>query len=132
LQSGSAEGTLLGGCLSLLVATLGTPREMDWRDAIVFLEDLGEAPYRVDRMLFHLWEAGKFNGVRGVIFGEMKDCGQMEWLRTDLLRPFADLGIPVAAGLASGHTSGRNICLPLGVPARLQDDRLFILEGAVC
>jgi muramoyltetrapeptide carboxypeptidase len=132
LESGSAEGILLGGCLSILVTTLGTPREMDWRGAIVFLEDLGEAPYRVDRMLFHLREAGKFNGVRGVIFGEMKDCGQMELLRNILLRPFAGLGIPVAAGLASGHTSGRNICLPLGVRARLQDDRLFILEGAVC
>jgi muramoyltetrapeptide carboxypeptidase len=132
LQSGSAEGTLLGGCLSLLVTTLGTPREMDWRGAIVFLEDLGEAPYRVDRMLFHLREAGKFEGVRGVIFGEMKDCGSMESLRDNLLRPFAGLGLPVAAGLASGHTSGRNICLPLGVRARLEDDRLFLLEGAVC
>ena len=132
LESGSAEGTLLGGCLSILVTTLGTPREMDWRGAIVFLEDLGEAPYRVDRMLFHLREAGKFNGVRGVIFGEMKDCGQMELLRDILLRPFAGLSIPVAAGLASGHTSGRNICLPLGVRARLENDRLFILEGAVC
>jgi len=132
LRSGSAEGILLGGCLSLLVTTLGTPREMDWRGAIVFLEDLGEAPYRLDRMLFHLREAGKFDGVRGVIFGEMKDCGPMELLWADLLRPFDDLGIPVASGLASGHTSGRNICLPLGVRARLQDDRLFILEGAVC
>jgi muramoyltetrapeptide carboxypeptidase len=132
LQSGSAEGTLLGGCLSLLVTTLGTPREMDWRGAIVFLEDLGEAPYRLDRMLFHLREAGKFNGVQGVIFGEMKDCGQMELLRPELLKHFDGLGIPVAAGLASGHTSGRNICLPLGVRARLENGRLFILEGAVC
>jgi muramoyltetrapeptide carboxypeptidase len=131
LQGGSAEGTLLGGCLSLLVTTLGTPREMDWRGAIVFLEDLGEAPYRIDRMLFHLREAGKFNGVRGVIFGEMKDCGSMESLRDHLLRPFAGLGVPVAAGLASGHTSGRNICLPFGVQVRLENDRLFILEGAV-
>ncbi len=141
LRGGRAEGTLLGGCLSLLVTTLGTPREMDWRGAIVFLEDLGEAPYRLDRMLFHLREAGKFDGVRAVIFGEMKDCGtkdcetresRQESLGPDLLRPFTDLGIPVAAGLASGHTSGRNICLPLGVRARLEDNRLFILEGAVC
>jgi len=131
-QGGSAEGTLLGGCLSLLVTTLGTPREQDWRGAILFLEDVGEAPYRLDRMLFHLREAGKFSGVQGVIFGEMKDCGQMDLLRPELLRHFDGLGIPVAAGLASGHTFGRNICLPLGVQARLQDDRLFILEGAVC
>jgi muramoyltetrapeptide carboxypeptidase LdcA involved in peptidoglycan recycling len=67
-----------------------------------------------------------------VIFGEMKDCGQMELLRPELLKHFDGLGIPVAAGLASGHTSGRNICLPLGVRARLENGRLFILEGAVC
>jgi muramoyltetrapeptide carboxypeptidase len=132
LRGGSAEGTLLGGCLSLLVTTLGTRLETDWRGAILFLEDLGEAPYRVDRMLFHLREAGKFEGVRGVIFGEMKDCGEMDLLRTDLIRPFERLGIPVAAGMASGHTSGRNICLPFGVRARMEDSRLFILEGAVC
>ena len=126
LAEGSAEGTLLGGCLSIALTTLGTPREIDWHDAIVFLEDIGEAPYRIDRMLFQLREAGKFDSVRGVVFGEMKDCGT-----PDLLRHLKDLSIPVAAGLPSGHTSGKNICLPLGVQARLAGGALTILEGAV-
>lgn len=127
LAEGSAEGRLLGGCLSIAVTTLGTPREVDWSNAIVFLEDVGEAPYRVDRMLFQLKEAGKFADVRGVVFGEMKDCGQ-----PDLLRHLAGLGVPVLAGLPSGHTTGRNICLPFGVNAMISEDRLTILEGAVC
>ena len=126
LSEGVAEGTLLGGCLSILVTTLGTPREIDWRGAIVLLEDLGEAPYRIDRMMFHLREAGKFEGVRGVIFGEMKDCGA-----PDLMAQLKHLGIPVVTGFPTGHTSGENVCLPLGVQARLENDRLTILEGAV-
>jgi len=126
LAAGTAEGTLLGGCLSIAMTTLGTSREVDWHDAIVFLEDVAEAPYRIDRMLFQLREAGKFDGVKGIVFGEMKDCGQ-----PDLLRHFAGRGIPVCAGFPSGHTSGPNICLPLGVRAQLSDDRLTILEGAV-
>jgi muramoyltetrapeptide carboxypeptidase len=126
LAPGAAEGTLLGGCLSIAMTTLGTSREIDWRDAIVFLEDVGEAPYRIDRMLFQLKEAGKFDGARGVVFGEMKDCGQ-----PDLLRHLAVLEIPVCAGFPSGHTSGPNVCLPLGVRARVADGVLTILEGAV-
>ena len=126
LAPGAAEGTLLGGCLSVVMTTLGTSREIDWRDAIVFLEDVGEAPYRIDRMLFQLREAGKFEGVNGIVFGEMKDCGQ-----PDLLRQFAGLGIPVCAGFPSGHTSGPNVCLPLGVRARVAGGVLTILEGAV-
>jgi muramoyltetrapeptide carboxypeptidase len=126
LSAGTVEGTLLGGCLSIAMTTLGTPREVDWRDAIVFLEDVGEAPYRIDRMLFQLREAGKFDGVKGIVFGEMKDCGQ-----PDLMRHFAGAGIPVCAGFPSGHTSGPNVCLPLGVRAQLSGDRLTILEGAV-
>ncbi len=131
LREGRAEGTLLGGCLSLLVTTLGTRREIDWRGAIVLLEDLNEAPYRIDRMLFHLREAGKFEDVRGVIFGEMKDCGPTDLLRETIVAAFEGMNIPLAIGLHTGHTSGRNICVPLGVRARLDGDRLTFLEGAV-
>jgi muramoyltetrapeptide carboxypeptidase len=126
LAAGAAEGTLLGGCLSIVMTTLGTSREIDWSGAIVFLEDVGEAPYRIDRMLFQLREAGKFDGVKGIVFGEMKDCG-----KPDLLRQVAGLGVPVCAGLPSGHTSGASMCLPLGVRANMADGRLTILEGAV-
>lgn len=128
LMAGRAEGVLLGGCISLLAATLGTSREIDWQNAIVFLEDLNEQPYRLDRLLFHLREAGKFEKARGIVFGEMKNCLDAE---KTILRALEDLKIPMAFGLPSGHTSGGSVCLPLGVEARLEDGRLTILEGAV-
>ncbi len=128
LVPGRAEGLLLGGCLSLLAASLGTPREIDWPDSIVFLEDVGEKAYRLDRLLFHLREAGKFEGVRGIVFGEMKDCPDAE---ATIRRVLGELKIPMAFGLPSGHTNGGSICLPLGVAARLEDGRLTILEEAV-
>ncbi len=72
---GSAEGMLYGGCLSLLCASLGTSYEVETRGTILFVEDLGEPAFRIDRMLMQLKLAGKFEGVRGVIFGEMLNCG---------------------------------------------------------
>lgn len=135
LRPGAAEGTLLGGCLPMLVATLGTAREVDWQDAIVLLEDVASKPYQIDRMLFHLREAGKFRGVRGIVFGEMKDCRQhteQGYLLEDVvLRALQGMDVPIVYGFRSGHTTGGNICLPLGVRARLSDDRLEILEEAV-
>ena len=76
LVDGASEGRLYGGCLSILVAALGTPYEIDSAGKILFLEDIAEKPYRIDRMLMQLKLAGKFDGVRGIIFGEMKDCQQ--------------------------------------------------------
>jgi muramoyltetrapeptide carboxypeptidase len=133
LRSGGAEGVLLGGCLSILVAALGTPREPDFDGALLFLEDLDERPYRIDRMLFHLREAGKLAGVRGIIFGEMKGC-QAKAGETSLEEVIlaAVPEIPVLYGLRSGHVSGGNICLPLGVWAAISGDTLAFLEGAVC
>jgi muramoyltetrapeptide carboxypeptidase len=129
LTPGAAEGILLGGCLSLLTASLGTPRAPDWRDALVFLEDVGEAPYRIDRLLIHLREAGALDGARGLIFGEMKDCG--EGVEDVIARAVGDLGIPVIIGIPSGHVTGDNLCLPFGVPVRMEDERLILLEEAV-
>ena len=74
LRSGTAEGTLVGGCLSLLCSALGTPNEPDTDGAILFLEDVNEPPYRIDRMLTQMRLAGKLKGVRGVIFGKMINC----------------------------------------------------------
>src|SRR5262245_40920585 len=76
LRSGRGEGCLVGGCLSLVVATLGTEHEIDTRDAILILEDADTKPYQVDRMITHLKQAGKLQDVRGVIFGEMLNCAQ--------------------------------------------------------
>lgn len=137
LRPGNAEGRLYGGCLSLLVASLGTPYEIETDDAILFIEDLGEWPYRIDRMLMHLKYAGKLDGLRGIIFGEMKDCGPPQGadytLQQVITRALDNLNIPIAFGLRSGHVSAGNITLPIGVRARLTVGdavQLDILESA--
>ena len=138
LMRGTAEGVLYGGCLSLLVESLGTPYEIKTNGTILFLEDVNAKPYQVDRMLMHLKLAGKLDGVRGLIFGEMLDCRQSAdqpyTLQLVITRVVGDLGIPVAFGLRSGHVSHANITLPLGVRTRLTVEetvRLEILEPAV-
>jgi muramoyltetrapeptide carboxypeptidase len=140
LQPGSAEGILYGGCLSMLVASLGTPYEIHSTGTILFIEDMAEKPYQIDRMLMQLKLAGKFADVRGIVFGEMLDCVQKKdqgyTLEEVVLRIVGDLGVPVAYGLRSGHVSHRNITLPFGVRVALnvgQDDGgLRILESATC
>lgn len=139
LASGEGEGFLYGGCLSIMAASLGTPYEIQTGGTILFLEDIGTKPYQVDRMLMQLKLAGKFDGVNGVIFGEMLDCvqpgGQTYTLEEVIVRVVGDLGIPIAFGLPSGHVRTRNITLPFGVKARLQTGAesatLTILEAAV-
>ena len=119
LIAGHAEGMLYGGCLSLLCSSLGTPYEVETRGTILFLEDLAEPAFRIDRMLMHLKLAGKFRGVRGVILGEMLNCGQRGLqdytLQQVVQRVLGDLGVPIAYGLKSGHVSRGNITLPFGV-----------------
>lgn len=123
LAQGSAEGILYGGCLSMLVESLGTPYEIRTSGTILFIEDVAAKPYQIDRMLMHLKLAGKFNDVRGLIFGEMLDCtqapGQGYTLEEVVSRVVGGLGIPVAYGLRSGHVSHQNITLPMGVSALL-------------
>jgi muramoyltetrapeptide carboxypeptidase len=137
LLPGDAEGKLYGGCLSLLVASIGTPYEIQTADSILFVEDLGEWPYRIDRMLMHLRYAGKLEKVRGIVFGEMIDCAPAAnsgyTLQEVIRRSLAELNIPVAFGLRSGHVSAGNITLPIGVRARLtvaDTVSLEILESA--
>jgi muramoyltetrapeptide carboxypeptidase len=138
LMAGSAEGILYGGCLSMLVASLGTPYEIHTTGTILFIEDVAAKPYQIDRMLMQLKLAGKFRNVRGLIFGEMLDCVQNKdrdyTLEEVVLRVIGDLEVPVAYGLQSGHVSRRNIMLPLGVGAALnvgeREGSLRILESA--
>jgi muramoyltetrapeptide carboxypeptidase len=122
LVPGSAGGMLYGGCLSLLCASLGTPYEVETQGTILFLEDLAEPAFRIDRMLMHLKLAGKFEGVRGIIFGEMLNCGPRDaqdyTLQQVMQRVVGDLGVPVAFGLKSGHVTRRNFTLPFGVTAQ--------------
>ena len=138
LVRGAAEGILYGGCLSLLVESLGTPYEIQTDGTILFLEDVNAKPYQVDRMLMHLKLAGKLAGVRGLVFGQMLDCRQSPdqpyTLQEVITRVVGDLGVPAAFGLRSGHVTRANITLPLGVRAKLTVDqgaRLDILETAV-
>ncbi len=123
LLEGEAEGTLYGGCLSLLCASLGTPYEVHTHGTILFLEDRGEKPYQIDRMLMQLKLAGKFEGVAGVIFGEMRDCGQRDandrTLQDLVVRILQEFQVPIAFGLRSGHVSGNSFTLPFGVSAVL-------------
>jgi muramoyltetrapeptide carboxypeptidase len=138
LVSGSAEGNLYGGCLSILVASLGTPYEIRTEGTILFIEDVATKPYQIDRMLMQLKLADKLSGVRGIIFGEMLDCMQHKdqgyALEEIVLRLVGDLGIPVAYGLRAGHVSRGNITLPIGVHAELKvgenEVQLRILESA--
>jgi muramoyltetrapeptide carboxypeptidase len=123
LAQGSAEGVLYGGCLSMLVESLGTPYEIQTEGTILFIEDIATKPYQIDRMLMHLKLAGKLKDVRGLIFGEMLDCvqapGQGYTLEEVVMRVVGDLRVPVAYGLRSGHVSRQNITLPIGVSALL-------------
>ncbi len=137
LVAGAAEGILYGGCLSILVAALGTPYDIRTAGTILFVEDISAKPYQIDRMLMQLKLAGKLKDVRGIIFGEMLDCQQGPTqdysLEEVVLRVVGDLGIPVAFGLRSGHVSRANITLPIGVRARLEvsgEVKLKILEPA--
>jgi muramoyltetrapeptide carboxypeptidase len=137
LVAGTAEGILYGGCLSILVATLGTPHEIHPAGTILFLEDIATKPYQIDRMLMQLKLGGRLKDVRGIVFGEMLDCRQSPdqdyTLEEVILRIVGDLGIPVAFGLRSGHVSRANISLPFGVQARLEvasSVNLHILEAA--
>jgi muramoyltetrapeptide carboxypeptidase len=138
LVAGQAEGRLLGGCMTLAETTLGTPWELDTRDTILVLEDRGMKPWQLDRALMHLRQAGKFEGVRGIVLGDFPDCKPpvdgsptVRDVCTRLLKP---LGVPIVFGAPVGHTTRPMLTIPLGVKARLSaagEGALEILEPAV-
>lgn len=143
---GEAEGVLLGGCLTLVETTLGTPWEIDTTGAILLLEDRGMRPYQVDRALMHLKQAGKLRDIRGIILGEFPECGAPsggEGVRDVVVRVLAraiDGRAPIVFGAAIGHTPRPMLTVPLGVRARLSASassggnsgtQLEILEPAV-
>lgn len=139
LRPGEAEAPLVGGCLSMLAALEGTPWALrPEEDVLLFLEDVDEPPYRVDRLLWQLRRAGALERVRGIVFGAMEGCesdSDVAWgLRDVLGRALSGLDLPVAFGLRSGHVSQGNVTLPLGVRARLEAGtegaRLAVLEDA--
>jgi muramoyltetrapeptide carboxypeptidase len=130
LLPGEARGSLTGGCLSVVVTSLGTPWEIETAGKILFLEDVNEKPYRIDRMLRHLLLAGKFDGVRGIVFGAMLGCSsasaEEETLPCMILRVLGGLGVPIAIGFPSGHVESGNITLPFGVQASLSTSEAVV------
>ena len=123
LHSGSARGVLVGGTLTQLMASLGTPWAFDPpADCVLFLEDVGERPYRIHRLLTQASQAGILKRARAIVFGEFPGCDEPggDPKLTDVLRDFtADFGGPVLFNFPSGHTAGPTWTLPLGVRAEV-------------
>ena len=136
LVGGKAQGKLVGGNLALITATIGTRWEIDTRGKILFIEDVTERPYRVDRMLSQLRLAGKLDAAVGFILGDWNDCGPAEGelslslaeVLEDILLP---LGKPTISELSAGHCEP-NLTLPLGVEVMIDADipRIEFLEAA--
>ncbi len=136
LRPGSARGRLTGGCLSLLTASVGTPFELQPQGKILFLEDINAKPYQVDGMLMQLKLAGKLEGVRAFVFGEMLRCGEARQaftLQEIIFNVLKEFKVPIWYGVPSGHTSTGGVTLPFGVDVRLDADEkwLEVAEAAV-
>ncbi|MBU4184597.1 MAG: LD-carboxypeptidase, partial [Proteobacteria bacterium] len=122
LRHGSASGIVSGGNLATLCHLVGTPFEPSFKDHILFLEDRGEATYKIDRMLTQMKMAGCFDGIAGLVLGFFEDCGKIGELFSVVDDIFKDDDIPILAGFEAGH--GRNnITIPFGITATLDSDR---------
>lgn len=119
--AGRATGRLAGGCLSVLVTTLGTPYEIDTRGAVLFLEDIVEPAYRIDRMLTHLAHAGKLDDVAAIVLGEFHGCEPAAQIREIFEEICGARAIPVVAGFDAGHYSGGAV-VPIGCEVRVDAD----------
>ena len=121
IRAGSARGPLLGGNLTTLAHLIGTAFEPDFAGHLLFLEDIGEAPYRIDRMLMQMKMAGKLSSVAGLVLGRFSDCGRTEDILGIVEAICGDLGIPILAGIPAGHGLP-NMMVPMGVAAELDTD----------
>jgi len=132
LSGGKTTGVLMGGNLSLICMLVGTPFMPSLSGCILFIEDRGEALYRLDRMLTHLALSGSLEGIRGLITGHFLDCGDPAAIDDLIKERFEPMGIPIAAGFPLGHGPD-NTTLPLGIPAELDTHhmRLSLLESGV-
>jgi muramoyltetrapeptide carboxypeptidase len=138
LRKGNAEGRLMGGNLALIISVLGTPYAPDFHRSILIVEDIDEAPHRVDRMLMHLENAGILKKLRGLVYGQFTDCVPSDasaphFTVEEVLLEFAIRAkIPVLGGLQYGHIS-KKLTIPLGIRAKLDvsEGVLTMLEAAV-
>lgn len=140
LTEGTARGQLVGGNLAMIVSTLGTPYEIETKGAILFLEEISEEPYKIDRMLTQMWLAGKFQHCAGIALGQFKNCEATSrsgfdisfTLQQVLESRIQSLGIPAVYGLPFGHVKSK-MTLPIGVQAELNatDKTFTIIERSV-
>ena len=141
ISPGIATGKLMGGNLSVLISMIGTPYECDWSNHIIFIEEVGESTYRIDRMLTQLRSAQKFKGVKGIVLGHFTRCDAQPGdpyyeFSTSLSEVFkdrlGDLDIPVMGGGPFGHEED-NVTLPIGIKAVMDTEKgvLKLLESAV-
>jgi muramoyltetrapeptide carboxypeptidase len=136
VHPGIAQGEVIGGCLSVLVATIGTPYAPNFDGRILFLEDTGEKAYRIDRMLVQLRQTGALARVAGIVFGAIRaidgDESENRLIARFVAEQTAGLGCPVIYGIEAGHGT-ENFTLPFGVVARIDSaaHRIVFTEGAV-
>lgn len=138
IKSGVATGRLVGGNLSIMVTALGTPYDIDTRGKLIFIEEVREEPYRIDRMLTHMRKAGKFDEAAGVVLGVFRGCHPRNEdsagfsLQEVLYDRLHDLGIPVIYGMSFGHVVNK-LTFPFGIRAELNTvhRRVTLLEEAV-
>ncbi|MFC1513275.1 LD-carboxypeptidase, partial [Thermodesulfobacteriota bacterium] len=130
IVSGNAKGRIMGGNLSNLCHLVGTVFEPDWRRTILFLEDVGEAPYRIDRMLTHLATAGKLTEIAGLLLGDFTDCGDTEviWQRALELTGGK---IPVWGNFPVGHGK-HNLTLPMGLATEMDSGTGRLQFNSLC
>jgi muramoyltetrapeptide carboxypeptidase len=130
LVSGKAKGKLVGGNLSVIVSMMGTPYEIDTKGKILFLEDVDESPYRIDRMLLQLKQCGKFKDAQGIILGSWTDCEPKEAKKSlSLMEIFEELIIPenkpTIFNLACGHCMP-TMSIPLGAKVKIDTENNII------
>ena len=121
VRPGEGRGPVAGGNLAMICHLLGTPLQPDFSGCLLFMEEVNEAPYRIDRMLQQMKLAGCFRSVRGIFFGDFVDCGAKDTIEAIISEWFADSAFPVLTGFAIGH-GRQNLTLPMGLTAQLTSD----------
>ncbi|MBW2027638.1 MAG: LD-carboxypeptidase [Deltaproteobacteria bacterium] len=131
VRPGRARGVLMGGNLSLLCHMMGTPFTPSLKGKILFLEERGETPYRLDRMATHLRLCGGFEAVSGILLGSFLDCGESSSIREMFSDILSGLGIPVVSGIPLGHGE-ENITVPVGVEAEMDTEEMHLVALETC
>ena len=115
---GTVSGPLIGGNLTALCHLMGTPYQPDSDGCLLFIEDRGEALYRIDRMMVHLEQAGFLKGIKGMILGMFEGCGNYEGIVSLMSEVCLKLKIPLVSGFGAGH-GNKNLTIPIGLPGVL-------------